>query len=233
MTPNFHFDQCLSFLNCQVTAKQRRTAKSKVKFRAVTLSRQTGSGVNAIAERLVQTLNGAGHNAARPWTIFNRNHIAKILSDPKLPERVAKSLPEGRIAELQDTLEEVLASGRPSWGPVQHASETLLRLAALGNVVLVGRAGNLVTHKLPGVLHVRLVGSLETRVRRLAETRGMTRKSALDFLEREDLARQRYVKKYFSADINDPLLYHLVINTDMVSTEAAAATLVRIVTHGF
>ena len=27
----------------------------------------------------------------------------------------------------------------------------------------------------------------------------------------------RYVKKYFGKDIDDPLLYHLVINTDLVS----------------
>jgi cytidylate kinase len=41
-------------------------------------------------------------------------------------------------------------------------------------------------------------------------------------VRRVDLARRRYVKKYYGADIDDPLLYHLVINTDQVSHVEAA-----------
>ncbi|HVV72057.1 MAG TPA: hypothetical protein VHI52_11275, partial [Verrucomicrobiae bacterium] len=37
-----------------------------------------------------------------------------------------------------------------------------------------------------------------------------------------DLGRGRYLKKYFKESIDDPLLYHLVINTDLVSHEEAA-----------
>jgi cytidylate kinase len=36
------------------------------------------------------------------------------------------------------------------------------------------------------------------------------------------LGRERYLRKYFKKDINDPLLYHLVINTDLISFEEVA-----------
>ena len=38
----------------------------------------------------------------------------------------------------------------------------------------------------------------------------------------EDRGRERYLKKYFNADINDPLLYHLIINTGLVGYDDAA-----------
>jgi cytidylate kinase len=119
-----------------------------------------------------------------------------------------------------------------SWTLVEQASETILKIAALGGAVIVGRAANIVTRRLPEVLHVRLVGSLDVRVRRLAENRGMTRKSALEYVRREDIGRRRYVKKYFREDINNPLLYHMVLNTDLVSIEAATDMIVRVVRNG-
>ena len=41
-------------------------------------------------------------------------------------------------------------------------------------------------------------------------------------IHREDRGRNRYLKKYFDTDIEDPLLYHLIINTDLIPYEEAA-----------
>ena len=233
MNLNVNYDQCLSFLNTQIKPAARSPAKSATRFRAVTLSRQTGSGGNSVAERLLDHLKRRNTKVPSPWAVFDRNLVEKVLEDHQLPGRLAKFFPEDRLSEMQDIMDEVFGLRPGAWKMVEQMSETMLHLAALGNVVLIGRAGNLVTRKLPDVLHVRLVGSLETRARRLSEDRGMTRKSALDLIGKEDTGRRRYVKKYFNADIDDPLLYHLVINTDLVSIEGAAETLSRIVIEGF
>jgi cytidylate kinase len=50
----------------------------------------------------------------------------------------------------------------------------------------------------------------------------MNAAAARHFWLREDLGRQRYVQKYFHADINAPLLCHLVFNTGLVSYYTAA-----------
>jgi cytidylate kinase len=234
MITNTHYEQCLSFLNYQLTPGQKKAAKKTVGFRAVTLSREAGSGGRTVAEHLADTLNtNSPRKPACPWTIFDRNLVDKVLEDHQLPSRLAKFFPEDRLTEMQDIMDEVFGLRPASLTIVQQTSETLLQLAALGNVILIGRASNIVTRKLPDVLHVRLVGSLEIRARRLAETRGMTRKSALEFINREDLGRRRYAKKYFGADIDDSRLYHFVINTDIVATEDAASLIARIVTNGF
>jgi len=106
------------------------------------------------------------------------------------------------------------------------ASTITLRFAAFGpDVIMVGRGGCLITRKLDYVLHVRLVGSLAKRVEHMQALNGWGLKQAREFVEREDLGRRRYLKKYFSMNIDDPLLYHLVINTDIVPYEDAARLL--------
>jgi len=86
-----------------------------------------------------------------------------------------------------------------------------------------------VTHRLDYVFHVRLVGSLERRVRNVQETEHLSHEQAMERVRREDTGRARFLKKYFDRDINDPLLYHLVINTDLVPHEEAARMIVQAV----
>jgi len=232
MTTNVHYDQCLSFLNTEITPKAKPPAKTDTHFRSVTISRQAGSGGNSVAEHLVENLQKTNRKGARPWTIFDRNLVERVLEDHQLPARLARFFPEDRLTELQDIMDEVFGLRPGSWKMVEQTSETILQLAALGGAVIIGRAANIVTRRLPDVLHVRLVGSVDVRVRRLAETRGMTRKSALDFINKEDMGRRRYVKKYFHDDIDNPLLYHVVLNTDLFSIEEVTNTLTRIVQDG-
>jgi cytidylate kinase len=100
--------------------------------------------------------------------------------------------------------------------------ETILKLAELGNVILIGRGANVVTAKLPHVFHVRLVGTLERRLIRVQEDHHLDRKAALPFLEKADRGRSRYVRKHFKAKIEDPLLYDMVINTDRIPCDLVA-----------
>ena len=91
-----------------------------------------------------------------------------------------------------------------------------------GRVILIGRGGNVVTARLPDVLHVRLVAPFEKRVEHAHQYYHMTKAEAQKFCLREDHGRARYLKKYFNADIDDPLLYHLIINTGQMDYHAAA-----------
>ncbi|MCX6895477.1 MAG: cytidylate kinase-like family protein [Verrucomicrobia bacterium] len=210
----------LSFIQSQVRPAGKAAA-CELK-RAVTISRQSGCGAHAIAEKLAQYLQDRSPKAAAPWTVFDRNLMERVLTDHNLPERIAKFMPEDRVSEIEDAMDELFGLRPAAWTLVQQTSETILHLASLGNVILLGRGANIVTAKQPGAVHVRLVGSVERRVAAMQEFDGLTRKAALERIRREDLGRQRYFKKYFGKDIADPLLYHLVLNTDLLSSETAA-----------
>jgi len=216
-------EKCLTFINCQLQPPENRLRSSRrlVPRRAVTISRQTGSGGHAAAEMLAEYLQMRAPGEKCPWTVFDRNLVEQVLEDHHLPSRLAQFMPEDRIPEIADTMDELFGLHPPSWTLVRQSAETLLRLAELGNVILIGRGANVVTRQLDYVFHVRLVGSLDKRAEYLQKVDNITRRVALARIRREDRGRARYLKKYFDHDIDDPLLYHLVINTDLVPCEEA------------
>jgi cytidylate kinase len=224
MNSPISIEQCQSFINCQLRSGGRAARESDegTTWKAITISRQAGSGGHTVAEKLIGYLQAQSPGASRPWVVFDRNLVEKVLEDHNLPGRLARFMPEDAISEISDTMDELFGLHPPSLLLVRKTADTILHLAQLGNVVLIGRGAHVITSKLAHVFHVRLVGSLEKRVRRLQELNDLSSKAAAELAHREDLGRQRYLKKYFNKDIEDPLLYHVVINTDLISYEEAA-----------
>jgi cytidylate kinase len=194
----------------------------------VTISRQAGSGSHVVAEALVAKLQADAPKEAPPWTIFDGNLVEKVLEDHDLPAQLAPFMPEDRKSEMSDTLDGLFGQKATSWTLVKETAETILHLAEVGNVILIGRGANIITAKLESAFHVRLVGSLEKRIDHLMDYKHLSPPEAKEYARAEDLGRARYVKKYYAADIEDPLLYDLVINTDRVSYEEAA----RVIAEG-
>lgn len=223
--PN-HVEKCLSFINCHLQAGQhppgfQQNELSPKGPRAITISRQTGCGAHTIAEKVAECLQ-AQEQGSQPWAVFDRNLVEKVLSDHHLPLRLSKFMPEDRVSEMADIMDELFGLHPPSWILARKTSETILHLAQLGRVILIGRGANIVTSRLSHVLHVRLVGSLPYRAQRLQQFNQLAPKEALRFAVNEDAARERYVRHLFGKDVNDPLLYHLVIQTDWVSVDECA-----------
>ena len=217
------FDKCQAFLDVQLRPELDRDPKTPATtLRAVTISRQAGCGASVVAERLAQLLRIRDKRTVAPWTVFDRNLIEQVLKDHNLPVRLAKFLPEDRASAIQDAMDELFGLHPSVWTVVEQTAETILRLTQIGNVILIGRGANLITAKLPGVFHVRLVASLADRVDHAHRFYAMSQGEARAFVAREDKGRQRYLKKYFRVDGEDPMIYHLVINTSLVSYAAAA-----------
>jgi cytidylate kinase len=225
------FEKALSFINLQLQppAQVGTRMRNGARRPAITISRQTGSGAHAIGDRLVEILQAEAAGEGCPWTIFDRNLVQKVLEDHHLPGRLERYMPEDRLSEFSDTLDEMFGLHPPSWTLVRKMSETVLHLAELGNVIIIGRGAHVVTGKLDHVFKVRLVGSVEARLKRIEASENLRHKEAIERVQREDRGRARYLKKYFGKDIDDPLLYHLVINTDFVSCAAAAKLIAQAV----
>jgi len=217
-------EKCKAFIDCQLqpAGKPHVAGRNGERWRAVTISRQTGSGAHVVGEELAKHLQAHSPKDAPPWTLFDRNLVEKVLEEHHLPERMAKFLAEDRISELQDTMDELFGLHPPSWTLVRQTADTILHLVELGRVIIIGRGGGIITRNLDYVFHVRLVGSLERRLEYVQEYYKMGKEEALELIQQEDRGRRRYLKKYFDLEIDDPLLYHVVINTDLVPHKLAA-----------
>src|SRR3990172_6297606 len=188
----------------------------------ITISRQAGSGAHVVAEELVARLQARAGPGSPPWTVFDRNLVDRVLKDHELPDRLAEFMPEDRVSEIADTMDELFGLHPSTRTLVLDTADTILHLAELGNVVLIGRGANIITSELDRAFHVRLVGSVQRRVEYVQEHLHLGPDAAAKYVREEDLGRKRYLKKYYAKDIDDPLLYHLVINTDRVSCVEAA-----------
>lgn len=221
MWKNIGFERCLAFVNCQLHAGGMGSPVEPLLKPAITISRMTGSGGRTVAAKLAEYLQTRAPGHCH-WTVFDRNLMEKVLEDHHLPKRIAEFVPESHKSTVADIIEELLGLHPSSWTLLQQTVETILHLAQLGRVILVGRGANVITSKLENVFHVRLVGSLEKRTDRVQQVYDLGRLDALEFLGKEDKGRRRYLKEHFHMDIDDPILYHLIVNTDRISYDATA-----------
>jgi cytidylate kinase len=129
---------------------------------------------------------------------------------------------------VESIVEEVLGLHPAGWTLVQHTTQTILRLAGLGHTILVGRGANIITARLPNVLHVRLVAPSATRIRHSAEFYHLSEAEAAKFVREQDQARRRYVRRYFNAEIDDPTLYDVTLNTGRLGFARAAEAIAQL-----
>jgi cytidylate kinase len=230
MDASIGLERCLEFIRSQSQPVQesRLVDPATAHRHVVTISRQAGSGAHLVAEELIERLDGQAPAGSTPWTVFDRNLVEKVLEEHDLPGRLARFMPEDRVSEIADTLDELFGLRPSSWTLVRKTAETILHLAELGNVVIIGRGGNIITNRLGNAFHVRLVGSVEKRIERLRDYKHLDQKAASECVRDEDSGRKRYVEKYYAKDIDDPLLYHLVINTDRMSDEETARIIAEV-----
>jgi cytidylate kinase len=223
MNTDNRFERCLAFVQCQLQPPSTPAfpAEHAKGWRTITISRQAGSRGHEVAEALAEYLQAKTHDRC-PWTVFDRNLVEKVLADHHLPGQLARFMPEDRHSEIENILGDVLGVHPPSPSLVAKATETILHLAELGNVILLGRGANIITSRLDYVFHVRLIGSLERRVAHIQKMLQMGEREAREFVHVEDRGRERYLKSYFHKNIDDPLLYHLTLNTDLMTSEKAA-----------
>lgn len=220
MTDTATLHRCLTFVETQVAPA--KAAHPRLTPPTVTLSRLSGSGGIAVADRLADRLQVLRPARPAPWTVFHRALVEKVLAKQNLPAEFARFMPEDRVSYIQDTMEELLGLHPSSTDLVAQVTETILGLAELGNCIIVGRGANIILARHPQALHVRLVGSLPRRIERLAAARRISPEEASDFIRQEDAGRTRYIKANFDAAIDDPLGYHLTLNTDAFTPEQTA-----------
>jgi len=215
-------DKSGSFIASQFAASGEMHGRRGLSGPAITISHQTGAGAHEVAEAVADLLQQSDSPGAQRWVVLDRQVVEQALEEHHWPRQLAKKMPEDKRSYVDDILDDLFGLRPPSWVLVPQVVETMLRLAEAGHVVLIGRGATVVTARLPNVFHVRLVASMSARIGRVQALRNLTLEEATRFVEKEDRARQRYVRANFHARLDDESLYDLVVNTDRLSFHEAA-----------
>jgi hypothetical protein len=199
----------------------------------ITLSRQVGAGSREVARILIKILEENDKKKNREWALFDKTLIEKVIEDNDLPTNISKFLNEERQSEINSLINEYLAGSPGTWSLIQKLSGTILRLAEIGNSIIIGRGSNIITSKLTNVFHVRFVASPDDRIRHVQNYYGFRKNEAIEFIEKDNISRRKFLQTNFNKNIDDPTIYHLVINTSLMGYSSSAKLIADAVINMF
>jgi cytidylate kinase len=169
----------------------------------ITISRQLGSLGTEVAQGLAEK--------------FHYEYVDK--------EKIAEALaPFGLLAPDMEMFDEK----KPSlWYSFQlqrkkflHSLEAVIYdFARKGNVIIVGRGGQVLLKDLQGVLHVRIIAPLDVRIKRILALAGGDEKRANRILNHSDRDSSGFLRSFFDVDWDQQSLYDVIINTQKLSVK--------------
>jgi hypothetical protein len=194
----------------------------------VTISRQYGADGEAIALRAGEILTEMSRGQ-QPWIVVDQDLGERVIEDHHLPKRIDRFFSGEQILTLEDHIEGIMGISVPGVTMIEKLTLTILQLAQIGHVILVGRAAHVIAAKFPRGLHVRVIGSFDRRVQRVEEARSCSRSEAIEEIRRVDHRRQHFVSTYFRSDLEDAKAYDMILNTDRISVEDGARTVAQLI----
>lgn len=197
----------------------------------ITISRETGAGGFDFPSRLLDRINS--NSGDELWALFDKNILEKVIDDNELPRELARYMPERKIPEMQNVIEQLFGLHPSEHKLIHKITLTIYHLAYLGNIILVGRGANIITSGLKHGLHLRLIEPIEKRAAHACEHFNIDKAAAIKFIENEDKGRREYIKKYYSKNIDDGNLYSIIINFGRTDRDGVIRILSKLVTGNF
>lgn len=175
----------------------------------ITISRQLGSHGLGIARALGNSL---------AYRVTSRDLINQAAMRSGNPE-VALAI----IDELN--LLGICPSPQACQAYQEAVEQVMEELLYQGQVVIVGRAGQVILRDHLQVLHVRIIAPLAERARRIASEQNIPVENALAQVEASDRHRRNYLKRHYQVNWGDPNLYDVTLNTAHLSIQTAVAVI--------
>jgi cytidylate kinase len=122
--------------------------------------------------------------------------------------------------------QEELISPPPSATYRRLIQQVIYETAERGNVVIVAHAAGFHLAGMKGLLRVFVTASTDVRVERLRQVTKLDAQDAEKAIEKDDNARQAYLRRFYDIRQELPTHYDLVVNTDVITTSVATRLIV-------
>ncbi|MCE7987967.1 MAG: cytidylate kinase-like family protein [Caldilinea sp. CFX5] len=196
----------------------------------VTISRELGAEGTRIAEALAQALGAL---------CVDKQVLAELARQAGLsvemivhPEERLRARPNLVSEEMKALFAKSQSRGAADLDrDVQQMITAFQLLAKRGNMVFVGRGGQIALRDHPHALHVHLYAPVEVRARRIQARRSLpTLDAARQLVQEADEQRRQWYRQLFQGtDWKKPYLYHLMIDTHRLTVDLIVALIVQVV----
>ncbi len=201
--------------------------------RIVTISGSFGAGGSEVAPELARRLGLDFFDRAIPRHVAEQLGVsldAAMAHDEHAQGEVIRALVSAIGTPVSFGVAGVQSPPSNDEQAFRQANENVLWEVASGTGgVVLGRAGAVVLASYPGALHVRLDGPAESRAARVAREQGIDPAAAWQQLHEIDGMRTDYVRRWYGRALDDPDLYHVIIDSTVVPLDACVDAIATVV----
>ena len=193
--------------------EQKRKYKNPLRP-VITLSRIPGAFGGMLAKKLSQDLN---------IDLFDQEIVEQISQNAHMSQRIVETLDEQDRSIFDEWMAALGEDHMWSYEYLQQLTSVVAAIAAHGYAVIVGRGAGFILPKAVS-LRILVTAPLEIRIRNVMKMFSVSEAEARRNVMRVESERKAFIRQYFHADLTDPVNYDVVINTENIDVEAAAAT---------
>ena len=172
----------------------------------ITISRQLGSQGEEVAQKVGQQLG---------YRVVAQELVNQAATQCGSPVGALEIIDDLGLLNLHPTTED-----RRNF--LLAIRQVMEKLADNGNVIIVGRAGQIILGKRPDVFHVKVNAPEYLRAERVANQLEIPHSAALAQVRASDRSRRDYLRRYYHVQWDNPELYDLILNTARLNPSQGA-----------
>ncbi|RLA63052.1 MAG: cytidylate kinase-like family protein [Epsilonproteobacteria bacterium] len=210
----------------EIIERKKKEEKEKKKTGiTITLSREFGCEAYLLAEMLKQKLEA---KTGQEWIILDKDIIDRLSQDTHLSKTLIKDL--GVMSSFIQDFFSSFQRGVLSKDQVfQELAEIILRVAKVGNIIIVGRGAAVITSHLENCIHFRLEAPLEYRIKSIAKRAQLDQGEAEKLVNESQAKRDKFLKDFLHIDIRDPKYFDAIYNNSKNSINSIAESILTYV----
>lgn len=199
----------------------------------ITISHQIGSGGREIGQAVARSLG---------LDYIDQQIIQGVAKQLGINENVALEMDEKAQSTVMRVLSAVTGGLQTSVVPYVYTGENaavdekeyleatrkVIEAAAVSNhAVIAGHGANFALLGRPSVLNIYLYALKEKRIQTLMQRDNLNSSQAAEQVQHNDHDRAHYVKIFYNAEWQNPIHYHLMLNTGVVKPRLATEIIVQ------
>lgn len=200
----------------------------------VTISRHFGAGGHTLGEKLCERFD---------FRLVDASVVDRLARKAKLSPNWLAAMEKEASSTVLSAISAFVSRGifyKHPGSPAERddrqkyitfLTEIFTAMAKEGGYVIVGRGAQLILKGHPRAVHVLLVADYESRVAFLVDHHKISRSEAMKTVRARERERTALASRLFDANIDDPGLYQIVLNTSLMPYDWVVETVAQLVTR--
>ena len=212
-------------------SKKYPPVKPKTEGPFITISREYGCFALDLAEKVRTKLDAGypGDEEQPQWSILSKEIMDRSAEELRTnPEKISHIFDGKKKSILDDWMESM---NKDYYLPDRRIIDTIKRLmrsyAQEGNIIIVGRAGAVITKDIENSLHIKLIAPFDFRVEKIKRKFHLSDFKAVEQVKMIDRKRNSFLE-FFTKGKNELEFYDFVINCCKYKEDHLAELIVKL-----